>query len=127
MKPETKRALKKWALMTLRSILWRVDEWLHRQEVKFREQLLEESTKNVGRIRSASAIGCPGESSRANVRMPRSFSLPTGEHERMALQATSRETFAQWEARKSGVAVITKKQARRRRATAGDFDLRFAR
>jgi len=37
------------------------------------------------------------------------------------------ETFQQWEARRSGVAVISKKEARRRRGiTARAFDFRFA-
>jgi hypothetical protein len=36
------------------------------------------------------------------------------------------ETFQQWEARRSGVAVISKKEARRRRGvSARAFDLRF--
>jgi hypothetical protein len=39
------------------------------------------------------------------------------------------ETFLEWEARKSGVAPVSKKTARRRRerTTAGAFDLRYAR
>jgi hypothetical protein len=39
MKAETKLRLRKWALMTLRAIVWHVDEWLHRQEVRLRDEL----------------------------------------------------------------------------------------
>lgn len=39
MKPETKLLIRKRVLMTLRAILWHADEWLHRQEVKYRNDL----------------------------------------------------------------------------------------
>lgn len=39
MKRETKLWLRKRALMVLRAVIWHADEWLHRQEVKFREEL----------------------------------------------------------------------------------------
>lgn len=40
MKAETKLKLRKWTLMALRSIVWTVDEWLHAQELRLREDLL---------------------------------------------------------------------------------------
>jgi len=39
MKPETKLWIRKRALMALRAMLWHADEWLHRQEVKLREEI----------------------------------------------------------------------------------------
>jgi hypothetical protein len=109
MKTETKLWIRKRALMTLRAIVWRVDDWLHGQEVKLREDL---ASRAVPVIQSL-ALQKSG----------------AGSHDGGAGSVgRRRETFDQWEAGRSGVAVISKKEARRRRErpTAADFDRRFA-
>lgn len=96
------RWLKKGSLMMLRAIVWRADEWIQRQEVKLREDL----------------SGAPREL-RTKCPRGRVGSNPT--------PRSNHETFQEWEARISGVTVITKKEARCRRGlTAAEFDRRFA-
>jgi hypothetical protein len=51
----------------------------------------------------------------------------SGDRTEVRILPPAQSSFQKWEARRSGVAVITKKQAtRRRRLTAADFDRRFA-
>ena len=101
MTPETKRWLRKKTLMALRALLWHADEWLHAREVRLREDL-----SGVPRV------------------LPRSS--PPGRVGSNPTPRSTSETFQQWEARKSGVAVVSKKEARRQRTTAAGFDLRFS-
>ena len=122
--------------MTLRAIVWHADEWLHRHEMAYREELSAqpEAHKRWGQhpaqstahaISSGQARGhaSPGECRRDSA----SGNAPSDSF-RASGRALVRETFEQWEARKSGIAVISKKQAReRRRLSAAEFDLRFAR
>jgi len=109
MKPETKLWLRKKALMTLRAIIWHADEWLHRQEVKLRNDLCA--------CKTCSEVAAP-TSARPRV------------CEDMLHQQPGRarsENFQQWEARRSGIAVVSKKESRRRRQlSASAFDLRFS-
>lgn len=35
--PRVRAAAWRWTIYTMRDILWRVDEWVHEQEVKIRE------------------------------------------------------------------------------------------
>jgi hypothetical protein len=110
MKPETKLWLRKKTLMVLRAIVWHVDEWLHRQEVALRNDLCGRKTC----IETAASVSeRPISSGHAS---PTKTGRPQG------------ETVLQWEARKSGIAVISKKDARRRRErpTSTAFDRRFA-
>ena len=44
---QLKRWLKKRVLMTLRAIVWRVDEWLHRQEIALRNNELAFARKGT--------------------------------------------------------------------------------
>lgn len=108
MKDETKLWLRKKFLMTLRSLLWHADEWLHAREVELREDL---SGRHQVPELAATSTG------------------KTDQSQDMPHRAPGRsETYLQWEARRSGIAVISKKQAREhRRQTAAEFDLRFAR
>ena len=101
MKTETKLWIRKRLLMLLRAIVWRADEWLHRQELALREELERAAP---GRV--AKPIAEAG-------------STPAARSKKV-------ETFAQWEARRSGVAPIAK-PSRRRGLSAREFDLRFAR
>lgn len=122
MKIETKLRLQKWALMALRSIVWHVDEWLHRQEVAYRDSVAGQHP-SVQRIDGADARG------HASPARPDEQSTPTLPREVTATRPSRRrETFAQWEARRSGIAAVSKKEARRRRGMpVREFDLRFAR
>jgi|ERR1051326_1606319 hypothetical protein len=110
MKTETKLRLRKWALMTLRAIVWRVDEWLHAQEVKYRKDLHVPG----GRV-------TPLQTAIARKR-------PTATDETAREKPPVRgESFEAWEARRSGIAVVSKKSVRRRGMPVREFDLRFAR
>lgn len=61
MKSKTKLWLRKRTLMALRSLLWHADEWLHRQEVKLRDELSVcvplESARPAGPQRPT--VSCP--------------------------------------------------------------------
>jgi hypothetical protein len=59
MSPKTKLWLRKRALMTLRWLIWHADEWLHRQELKFREELqtVRDAKGRLGVARQASEPG----------------------------------------------------------------------
>lgn len=103
MKRKTKLWLKKRALMLLSAIVWRVDEWIHKQQLALREEL------------SGAVPVAPMSARHSDV-----GSTPT--------PRSKRESFQQWEARRSGIAVMSKKEAHRQRAiSASEFDLRFAR
>lgn len=111
MKSETRKRkfvlwLRKRGLMLLSAMVWHLDDWVHRQQVKLRNEL-----SDAVPLRPAPAILRAGsEPDRAAARARVHF-----------------ENFEQWEARKSGVAVISKKEARRRgRLTVAEFDRRFA-
>jgi hypothetical protein len=66
MKPQTKLALKRWAVRQIRKLLWRADEWIHSQEVKLRleaEQAVAGTvtrTPSKGRAQSVS-VQQPGK------------------------------------------------------------------
>ena len=95
--------LRKKTLMALRAIIWHADEWLHAREVKLRKEL---------GFRRAEATPVPAAAG-----------LPTVERSKPRRQP---ESFQQWEARRSGIAVVSKKEARRRRQTSTSaFDSRF--
>jgi len=104
-KPATKLWIRKRALMTLRAILWRADEWLHRRELALRQDL--DLHKTLGSRETPARMAGPA--------------LP-----RKTPPAIVRESFLQWEARRSGVSPITKPH-RRRGISAADFDRSFAR
>lgn len=104
--------LRKRALMALRSIVWRVDDWLHGQEIALREAI----EGVTSRKRSGNSVSETTD----REDMPH-------QRNRLPLPLPVRESFQQWEARRSGVAVISKKSARRHRPTAAEFDARYAR
>lgn len=107
MKPETKLKLRKWAISTLRAIVWHVDEWIYDQEVKLREEI-------SGRDQVSGKVASISEKTDQSQDMP---------HRAPARPGT--ETFEQWELRRN-VAPISKKAARRRGMPARAFDLRFS-
>jgi len=115
MKPETKLKLRKWALMTLRSIVWSVDEWLHAQELRLREDLEQLS-------------------SLPSVNIPRKPRLQFGSGDGAAsvkrageLRASAPIKFDEWlqEAQERGIEARPKNH-RRRGMPARAFDLRFS-
>lgn len=110
------RALKIWirrmALRWLRKLVDAADDRLHAAEVEFRE-FRAGSRVEAGRPEVAAAAANPTAwcVTHPNPRPP-----------------NPRETFLQWEARRNGVAPITKKSAQRsrRRKSAREFDLSFS-
>lgn len=109
------RHLKLWlrrrVLMLLRAIVWHADEWIQRQEVALREECaagraLVTPTRGRGDMAEVFGVG----------RVP----------------PQRRDTFQQWEARRSGIALLSKgavqsRDGYRRGVSAAEFDARFAR
>jgi len=107
MKAKLKLFFRRLTLRLLRKLVDLVDDRLHRAEVRLRNDL---SDQRDGQHPSRTVL------TREDMLHQRRDERPGS------------ETFMQWEARRSGVAVISKKAARRRRAlSAAGFDLRFAR
>jgi hypothetical protein len=107
MKARLKLWLRRWALRQLRYLVDVADDRLHSAEVNLREELAARTSLPVrpAAVREGTLVATP--------KCARGPSQP--------------EKFLQWEARKSGVAVISKKEARRRRGiSAAEFDLQFA-
>lgn len=107
----TLAACKLWArrlaLRWARKLVDLADDRLHAAEVRFRDEVARPAIR---------------------VESPRLSTSECGRGDSLRRQGTPRrESFQQWEARRSGVALVSKKEARRRRAlTAREFDLRFA-
>lgn len=101
MKPKTKLALKRWTIRKLRLLFDFLEDRLHTAEVSLRSEI-------AGTTPTASGNTLPAM-------------LPGA-----ATPAAHKNSFTEWEARCSGVAVISKKQARRTRTGAVAFDQRFA-
>jgi len=111
--------LRKRALMLLRAIVWRADDWLHRREVALREELVLQNAVHVSGHREVT-----GRAELRSAASPvRSFGADSS---KSAERPVHRESFQQWEARRSGIAVISKKSTRHR-MTAAEFDARYAR
>jgi len=108
MKIETKLALRRFALRWLRKLVDVADDRLHAAEVKMREDL--------SRTRVPQAVSQYDPPSVRSV-----HTTPAA--------SSGGESFEQWEARRSGVAPVSKKAARQRRERQGAaaFDLRYAR
>ena len=123
MKRETKLWLRKRVLMALRVIVWRVDEWLHRQEVRLREEI-QAQTQNT-RLRAASQaahlpVRVRVEPARASRPQRASVSSPVPFPSDEFLLDRIRGRVS-----RSGESQRIKK-TRRRGMTAADFDRRFA-
>lgn len=116
MKPETKLKLRKWALMAMRSVVWTVDEWLHTQELRLREDL-----EQLGSARGVVTSLPPKPRPQFGSGDGAASVKRAGE-----LRAPAPASYSEWEARKSGIAVISKKSARRRGMPARAFDLKFS-
>lgn len=125
MKAETKRRIKaaiermdaalwvivrRWAFRQLRKLVDVADDRLQAAQVKLRKEIAEtQSLAQEGY--GANACGST---------VVRPIPLPV-------LEQPAGKTYAKWEARKSGVASVTKKSARRHhRLTAAEFDRQFA-
>jgi hypothetical protein len=105
MKPETKLAIRRWTIRKLRLLFDFLDDRLHAAEVRMRDEL------SVQHSPAAIAVAPPARAKAAR---------------RVEQPATAGEGFEQWEARRSGVAPISKKSARRRGIPARAFDLKFS-
>jgi hypothetical protein len=104
MKPETKLAIRRWTIRKLRLLFDFLDDRLHSAEVRLRDECAEKSSL----AECGAATSARVKTSQADPPHP------------------ARESFLQWEARKSGVAAVSKKSARRRGMPARAFDLRFS-
>lgn len=103
---ETKLALRRRVLSVLRAIVWHADEWLHRQEVALREELslrLPVEPPRPARPQGPT-VSCP-------------YPVPTDELLRDSIRGRFPGDRLPQRTTKS----------RRRRMTAAEFDLRFAR
>jgi hypothetical protein len=108
MKPETELAIRRWTIRKLRMWFDAFHEWadarIHVAEVRLRDECVEKSSL----AECGAATSARVKTSQASPPHP------------------VRESFLQWEARKSGIAPVSKKSARRRGMPARAFDLRFS-
>jgi hypothetical protein len=118
MKPETKLKLRKWALMGLRSIVWSVDEWLHAQELRLREDL-----EQLGSARGVVTSLPPKPRPQFGSGDGAASVKRAGE-----LRTPAPTNFGEWVERSSrrGTAIVSVKHHRRRGMPARAFDLRFS-
>jgi hypothetical protein len=95
--------VRRWAFRQLRKMVDAADDRLQAAQVKLRTEIAErEASSQQGSPVAVSKTLTP-------------------------LKPAAGEDFMQWEARRSGVALVTKKSARRRhRLTAAEFDRQFA-
>lgn len=106
MKRETKLLIRKRALMALRAIVWHLDDWVHRQEVKLREELsvpVPVEPPSPARPQGPT-VSCP-------------FPFPADELVRRGIRGR---------AARLREPQCAEKNQRRRGLTAADFDRRFA-
>ena len=123
MKPETKLTIRRWSIRQLRKLLDFLDDRLHAAEVRLREDIAGTLVRHEEH--HSSRVG--------STPTPRSSSPAVAFHAPPArakascgTSCTAGESFQQWEARRSGVAPVRKKSARRRGMPARAFDLRFS-
>jgi hypothetical protein len=106
--------VRRWTIRQLRKLVDIADDRLHATEVRLREEL---------------SMRPEGANSTQGLPLPPHAEAKSAEV--FAAGATKHEDFQQWEARRSGIAPISKKAARQRREkahmTAAAFDLRYAR
>lgn len=130
MTPETKLAIRRWSIRKLRLLFDWLDDRLHNAEVRLREDI--SGSARVSLPDSKPAKDGSNPSARSNIAgilgghrqaAPR---VAPPEREIHPQAARGSETFAQWEARCSGVTSLPRKSARRRGLPARAFDLRFS-
>jgi hypothetical protein len=106
MNAQVKLFLRRFTLRWLRKLVDVLDDRLHAAEVKLREEIAATTVRTEPLIDKGAFV-------EGSASVP--YDTP--------------KTFIEWEARRSGVAPVSKKsaRARRERTTATGFDLRFAR
>jgi hypothetical protein len=135
MTPATKRALRRFALRWLRKLVDVADDRLHAAEVQLRKEssdgqgfvtIVEVNRNEHAGARHSQAVDKPFLSAQ-----DKASNCPTVTDETAQETPIRGNSFAQWEARRSGVAPVSKKAARQRREktrmTAAAFDLKYAR
>jgi len=125
-KPETKLAVRRWVIRKLRLFFDFLDDRLHAEEVRLRDELSLPVHVEPSRPSRTERPAVPGVGSIEEDELLRDRvrgRLSSGDE---PLRAAQGETFTQWEARRSGIAPVSKKSARRRGMPARAFDLRFA-
>lgn len=131
MNATTKLALRRFALRWLRKLLDLADDWLHNAEVELRNDLSPSAEKRETNAPTPAQTNAvrrshdAGGIAQLDQQTPGSARVAAGDAQRMA-KNRHHETYAEWEKRRSGVTVISKRETRRRRLSARDFDLRFA-
>jgi hypothetical protein len=107
--------VRRWTMRQLRKLVDVADDRLHAAEVSFRK---EQELRNEIVPARVPAAGCNIGSSESPLRGMDGSAAPV----------RKTETYVQWEARRSGIAPISKKAARqhRQRMTAAAFDVKYA-
>lgn len=117
--------LRRWAIRQIIKLVDRAEERLQAWQVSLRETLA------AGAVPVKQSVSVKNELTRDAVLPSREGQavLDGAEFGRDVSPGRRRVSFGEWEMRKSGVAPISKKAARRRRErlTAASFDLKFAR
>jgi hypothetical protein len=124
--------LRKKALMALRALVWRVDEWIQQQEVQLREEL---GVRHGAARDRGDTERCSGKSASDTLefRSVRDSApeRPAGEQQPCKVYPRRQpESFDAWTLRRAGVAPASKAEAKRHceriRMNAAAFDRRFA-
>jgi hypothetical protein len=125
MKPETKLAIERWALRLLRTLVWRLDEWIHKRELELRPpDALEQSIERPDLASYSMANPFPSQVERA-CRMQRV--QPLGSVTRVRPATGLIVTDGCKTPGKTAPLNTLSRRPRRRGISAAEFDLRFAR
>lgn len=128
MSPATKLAIRRFTLRWLRKLIDVADDRLHAAEVSFRKE--QENRNSLPGSIPRQGVGNAQPRGHASPLAAGETSTGSTHPDRCSPESLPRtENFQQWEARRSGIAPISKKAARRRRErmTASAFDLKYAR
>jgi hypothetical protein len=119
LKSKIKLALRRWMLRRLRLWFDAVDDRLHTAEVRLREDL--ESKKVLAGVSED-----PNQHAGSQIHNDRTPAGSTHARGDAAGIPVPRETFTQWEARRSGLTPKVKPQRRRRGVSSAEFNHRLA-
>lgn len=115
MKPQTKLALKRWAVRQMRKLVWLADEWIHKQELKLR---LEADRSAHGAEQAAA-----GKVARAWDKQPSDLQKPGKTFEQWLDERVPARSAPKWD--RAGIRPPAKSRARKQRLTAAQFDSTF--
>jgi len=127
MKPQRKLALRRWTMRKLRKLLDFLDDRLHAEEMRLREDLCGTAPVSAKETFPSKAGSTPATRSNSPAAVHAAQPACAKASRSQGSTATvAGESFSQWEMRRSGVTSLPRKSSRRRGLTARAFDLRFS-